>query len=281
MKIEKFEGTKLPLTNDGHLSIFFTGVGSAFSKKHYQTNPIIIKGNDHLMIDFGTRSSQALYELGLKVTDIQNFLVTHSHADHIGGLEEVMLMGRYVSMKKPNVVINEEYQKILWEKSLQGGCAYSEESFGHYLEFPDFWNLIRPAYMKDYPRETWNAIIGGIDLKAPRTMHIPEHSMDWHTSFWSCGAIIDERILFTSDSRFDPDLILKFDEKFHLEAIFHDCQFFTGGVHASIDELNTLPPEIKAKMYLVHYGDNWPSYENTVKEYGFADLVRQWTFYRF
>ena len=281
MKIEPLDDGKLSLKNNGHLTIFFPGVGSAFSKKHYQTNPIIIKGDDHVMIDMGTRSSQALYELGVKVSDIDNFLITHSHADHIGGLEEVMLMGRYVSHKKPSVIINEEYQKILWEKSLRGGCSYSEESFGKFLGFEDFWNIIRPGEMKDYPRETWHAKIGSIDIKAPRTMHIPEHSLDWRSSFWSCGAIIDERIFFTSDSRFDPDLLLSFDKMFHFEKIFHDTQFFTGGVHASLDELATLPDDLKSRMYLVHYGDNWPSFEDKVKELGFPDLVRQWMYYKF
>jgi len=34
-------------------------------------------------------------------------------------------------------------------------------------------------------------------------------------------------------------------------------QFFTGGVHAGIDELVKLPARIKKRVILVHYGDNW------------------------
>ena len=66
-----------------------------------------------------------------------------------------------------------------------------------------------------------------------------------------------------------------------IEYIFHDCQFFTGGVHASIDELKTLPEAVKAKMYLVHYGDNWEKFEDKVKEYGFAGLGKQHISYDF
>jgi ribonuclease BN (tRNA processing enzyme) len=85
-------GEKLKLTNDGRLEVFFVGVGSAFTKRQYQTNLLLVKGNDHLLIDCGTKCTQALYELGLPITDVRNFLITHSHADHIGGLEEVTLL---------------------------------------------------------------------------------------------------------------------------------------------------------------------------------------------
>jgi len=40
---------------------------------------------------------------------------------------------------------------------------------------------------------------------------------------------------------------------------------FFGGVHASYHELYTLPEEIRAKMFLYHYGDNWDKPETWVK----------------
>ena len=108
------------LTNDGELSLFFIGVGSAFSKNLNQTNALIVKGDDHLLIDCGTRCSQSLHEYGIPITGVQNFLITHSHADHIGGLEEVHLHGRYVQNKKPNMVIAPEYEQLLWSQSFEG-----------------------------------------------------------------------------------------------------------------------------------------------------------------
>ncbi|MGL4370644.1 MAG: MBL fold metallo-hydrolase, partial [Spirochaetota bacterium] len=114
MKTLSVEQRPLSLNNDGALSLFFVGVGSAFTKRNYQTNLLIVKGDDHLLIDCGTKCSQAFYELGLPVTEIRNFLLTHSHADHIGGMEEVALLGKYAAKKKPNIIINETYQHILW-----------------------------------------------------------------------------------------------------------------------------------------------------------------------
>lgn len=281
MEIVPFKDKPLPLTNDGYLSFFFVGVGSAFSKEHYQTNLLIIKGEDHIMIDCGTKSPQALFELGLSITDIRNFLITHSHADHIGGLEEAMLLGRYMKRMKPNIIINHIYQHLLWDMSLRGGSAYNEEHEGADLTFGDMWNIVRPNWLEYYPRETLEAQAGSINVKMFRTKHIPDNPASWQSSFWSCGVIIDDRIMFTSDTRFDRDLIERFSQKFNIEYIFHDCQFFTGGVHASLDELNELKPEDKKKMILTHYGDNWRNFEKKVKEYGFHSLAREWYFYNF
>jgi hypothetical protein len=281
MKILTLKERPFSLTNSGELELFFFGVGSAFTKRNYQTNLLLVKGDDHLLIDCGTKCPQAFFELGMPITDVRNLLITHSHADHIGGLEEVILLGRYATKRKPTVVINETYQHILWDMSLRGGAAYNEEDAGDILGFHDFFDVIHPLWLPNYPRETFYADINSINIKMMRTKHIPDSSWDWQSSFWSCGIIIDDRIMFTSDTRYDPKLVLSFDEMFHLEAIFHDCQFFTGGVHASIEELKQLPPDVKKKMYLTHYGDNWEDFTGKVEEYGFAGLARQHAHYLF
>jgi hypothetical protein len=165
--------------------------------------------------------------------------------------------------------------------SLRGGIAFNEDNANNILSFYDFFHIIRPVYLNNYPRETFGVQVGNIQLKMMRTKHIPDNSDSWKSSFWSCGLVIDDRILFTSDTRYDPDLVYDFEKKFTFEAIFHDCQFFTGGVHASLDEINNFTPSLKKKMYLTHYGDNWEQFQGKVKKYGFAGLARQSMFYEF
>lgn len=282
MTIEKLENRKLSLTNDGKLSFFFLGVGSAFSKRHYQTNLLIIKGPDHLMVDCGSKTPQAIYELGIPITQIRNFYITHSHADHIGGLEEVMLMSRYVLRQRPHIWITEVYQHILWDMSLRGGCSFNDIIDGRDLTFGDHWEIVRPEWLAGYPRETYGFQVGGIALKAMRTMHIPADSKSWSDSSWSTGLVVDDRILFSGDTRYDPQLIVDYCERFPIEYIFHDCQFFPpGGVHASIDELKDLPADIKSKMILMHYGDDWERNEDKVRSLGFHSLAQQWVYYVF
>jgi hypothetical protein len=179
------ETGELKLTNDGQLSLFFVGVGSAFSKRHFQTNLLIVKGQDHVLVDCGTKTPQALYELGLPLPEIRNYFLTHSHADHIGGLEEVMLVNRYGTGSKPHVWITEGYQNSLWDMSLKGGGAFNEESDGKNLSFGDFWAIHRPQWLAGYPRETYGFEVGSIRLKAFRTMHVPGNAESWERAFWS------------------------------------------------------------------------------------------------
>jgi ribonuclease BN (tRNA processing enzyme) len=281
MKIRNMGEEGVLLTNGGQLSLIFIGVGSAFAKRNFQTNLLIIKGEDHLQIDSGTRCSMALMEMGLSVTKIKNYYITHSHADHIGGLEEIGLMGRYVTKSCPRIFITPEYQKILWDMSLQGGSKFSEKNNGNFLSFEDFFEIERPVKLDGFSRDVYEFNAGSINIKSMRTMHIPEDAESWKDSFWSAGVIIDNRVMFSGDTRFDKNLILEFDGVFNFELIIHDVQFFTGGVHASIDELNTFPDNIKSKMLLVHYGDNWEKFDDKVREYGFMGFLSPKTFYDF
>ncbi len=281
MKIKPLGKRKLSLTNKGGLDLFFLGIGSAFTKRQYQTNLVIIKGKDHVLIDCGNRCPQAMHEVGIQTTDFRTILITHSHADHIGGLEELAIMGRYFAKRKAAMIIHDTFQHVLWETSLRGGLGHNERTAHKVLTFEDFFDVIRPNKLSKYPRETFSVKAGSIDIKMIRTKHIPDNAVDWQSSFWSCAIIIDDRILFSSDTRYDPDLITTYDKEFNFEAIFHDCQFFTGGVHAGIDELNGLPADIKKRIILSHYGDNWEKFEKTAVKYGFAGFAKQHVYYSF
>ena len=73
---------------------------------------------------------------------------------------------RYVLGEKPLMVVNEDYEPILWNESLKGG---SERSEATPLTFEDLWEIQRPTLRKDMPRETWETTIGDINIKLPRT----------------------------------------------------------------------------------------------------------------
>lgn len=275
------EGKPLPLSNDGDLSLTFIGVGSAFSKKFYQNNLLVVKGGVHVLVDCGSRTPEALNRLGLSVTKIENYLITHSHADHIGGLEEVMLGNRYGPGKKPRLIATKRLSKIVWDMSLRGGSAYNEIHNGKPLEMADFWNFLVPTRMPKAPRELCELELDGLKLRLFRTMHIPDSAPDWRSSFPSYGLIFDDRVLFTSDTRYDPQMVAELDAEYGFEAIFHDCQLFTGGVHASLEELAGLDRRIRAKTRLMHYGDAVESFADRIEELGFAGIAEQWASYIF
>jgi len=242
--------------------ITFAGVGSAFAHEHHQTNFLITKGDAHILVDFGMTGPAALRDvLGMEPTDIGVILPTHSHADHVGGIECLALMNRYVGQRfmgrpKLKIVVTEEYQRILWDCTLRGGLEYNEEDDkDRKLNFADFFDVIRPRWKSHQPRETFEVDYRGIHIELFRTKHVPEQATSWEASFVSFGLLIDDRIFVSGDTRFDPDLIDLYAER--SEIMFHDVQFFPGAVHAPLDDLKTLPKSVTRKMYLIHYADDY------------------------
>ena len=274
-------GEVLPLTNGGSLDLTFIGAGGAFSKKFFQNNILVVKGDSHLLVDCGTRAPEALALLGLSVGNVSNYLITHTHADHIGGLEEVMLVNRYGLRRKTTMVATGKLRRTLWTMSMRGGASFNEERDGRCLGFEDFWDVVPPRRIRGGDRELCEARIGDIEIRLFRTKHIPDSAPDWSSAFTSYGVILDRRILFTSDTRYDPEMVISLDAQYGFEAIFHDCQLFTGGVHASLDEIAGLPPAIRAKTRLMHYGDKIQDFAPRVGELGFAGIAGQWNTYSF
>ena len=93
MKISKKSVKKVPLSTNGELSIYFIGCGSAFAKTLKQNNILVAKGDRNILIDCGGTCSQSLFDVGVNFNDIDTYLITHSHADNVGGLAEAALFG--------------------------------------------------------------------------------------------------------------------------------------------------------------------------------------------
>jgi ribonuclease BN (tRNA processing enzyme) len=226
--------------------------------------------------------------------DIRLVLPTHSHADHVGGIECLALYNHYVGqrfMKHPKLkmIITPEYQRILWDYTLRGGLEWNEEQPDgkRKLSFGDFFDIITPHWETQEPREAWAVELadkrpnwGGaptLRLELVRTNHIPEQAKDWEASFVSYALVIDGRVLYTADTQFDPELI-HYAGGDVLDHIFHDVQFFQGAVHAPLQDLQTMPKSIKEMTTLMHYADDWEEY---AIEGEFAGWAQEATTYRF
>jgi len=253
------------LKNDGCLEVYFIGVGSALATKNNQTNFLLVKGEQHVLVDCGTTGPQALHSVaGLKVGDIGTVLPTHSHADHIGGVESLALTSRYVKARsntpKTKIILSEEYQRILWENSLVGGLGYNEEGEGaRRMCLGDYFDIVRPKWKTHQPREVFIVNYGGMKIEMFRTKHIPEQASGWDTSFVSFGLFVDDSVFISGDTRYDPELVEMYADR--SKCMFHDVQFYPGAVHAPLDDLKKLKRDWTEKMFLVHYSDNWTEQE--------------------
>lgn len=280
-------------SSPGVLRLGFWGCGSAFALHQYQSNMVVIKGETSIFIDLGTKLAVKLQEFGLSVHDIKNLVVTHSHADHVGGVEELGLKRRY---ETPLVMALEEglelppkgdgeifkrveqiraggetrvplyaphdYAQDLWGQTLRGGMAHSEEvdlggPTGR-MTLNHFFDLRPPkkVYGK-YNRDAWEFTVGEGKDKIHFLMyvgpHIPDTASSLDENFFSAGFVIDGRVMISGDTRYDPDAVLKIGKD--CETIFSDCQSFPGGVHVHYDELCRFPTDIRKKMFLYHCDD--------------------------
>jgi ribonuclease BN (tRNA processing enzyme) len=265
-------GTPLPLANDGALELFFLGTGGAFTPGRFQTNLIAVKGGAHVAIDFGSTAPLALgANAGLDANDIDVVLPTHLHADHVGGIEYLALHRRFHgSGRKARLIATPEFARRLWERTLRGGLEPNERrSDGTMLSLADFFVPHEPVPIPGADREACEITIDGLHLELIRTRHVPAQSATWRDAEPSFAVVIDRRVLFTGDTQFDPDLLEK--RAGGCSLIIHDASFSPSPVHASLDELRSLPPQIKSRMLLSHYGNNAPAGAAD----GFAGMARE------
>lgn len=219
------------------MEVLMIGTGSAFSRKYGNTSALVrLDSGYNLLIDCGFTTPTDLDKRGVKLTDIDGILITHLHADHVGGLEEVAFKNRYIhGHRKIDLLVSDDLDRDLWLHSLKGGLEHTEEGI---CTIHDYFNVHLLDEIGSDPS------IAGEEIFIHRTQHVPyKHSF----------AVSIGNMLYTSDTKFDPEWL---DDLSGHEVIFHDCQLFRGGIHASLQELLTLPKYIQRKIYLMHYGDN-------------------------
>ena len=291
------------------LTLTFLGVGSAFAKRNFQSNVLVEAWSqgpdqqeapdDTLLIDFGMTGPTALHALKDKpgfeylavngqvyYPRIHRIFITHQHADHIGGIEELALMNMFVhgdrktgKCFKPQIISSMRILVNLWDDSLKGGLNTIP---GRHALLQDYFFILalRPGeagtghfqMLKRYRFEPFP------------TDHVQiERKYDWPSYGLSMtDTHTGESVFFSGDTRFD---YAAYAGRLRAAKLcFHDVQLVEhpDPVHSLISDLRTMPDEIRKKTTLYHYGDDWDSgpYGFVETEFaGFAEPQRRYVLF--
>jgi len=227
------------------MKITFLGTGGAFTKTLYHSNLLIEFDDTNLIVDFGYLTARSLHELKFPQVNVQNLFISHLHADHIGGIEELAIINRMIYNRKINLYIHKELINPLWD-SIKGGIMHNDEFDA---TFEDYFN-IHPV-QKSFQ-------INNISFELIKTNHIK--------NMLSFGLFFN-KILFTGDTKFDLQLLNEFG--YRSDLIIHDCTFKSNPVHTYYKDLISIPETLKKKTFLIHYSDDYLKYFNLMRDLSF------------
>jgi len=228
------------------MKVTFLGTGSAFALANYHSNMLLEVNGRRLLIDCGGDARFSVRDAGYTVADLHAIYVSHLHADHIGGIEWLALSTYFnPTLSKPALYINEKMADELWHNALKGGLGTLQNQIAHLETYFELRAIGRNMGFE----------FAGLHMQTVQTVHY----MDGYEIVPSYGLIIPSTscgpIFLTTDTQFTPGHLMAFYQKAGI--IFHDCETAKNrsGIHSHYDELKTLPPDIRAKMWLYHYQD--------------------------
>ena len=251
-------------------SMTFLGVGGGMTPD-LGNNNVLVEGADPdavLLLDCGYTTPLKLLELG-RLDEIRHIVITHVHADHVGGLEVMGHQGRFVTKRKPHLYVHASLMDELWEGSLRGGMSRTQTGEGEpaVLGLSDFFELHVLSEEEPVLR-----ITGLPPITLRPTLHVKGKP--------AFSVFLGERVYYSSDTQLLPPG--EGPNGTPLEAIFQDCQLIGGksNVHTPLEQLaRELPPERKRLVHLMHYSHGWDAID--ARALGFAEFVRPLQRYTF
>lgn len=226
------------------LQLVMLGTGSAFAKKYYNTSALWTANDYTLLLDCGITTPLSMHELNIPVDRLDGIFISHLHADHVGGLEEIAFQFKYKYNRKPELFVPETLAHPLWEHCLRAGVEDD-----HHKSLDDYFHVHLLRESEPF------VITEGLKLEIVRTEHIAQKI--------SYSVIVNHDIFYSADMKYNPELLQRLDEERNLRLIMHDCQLRGPGVvHTTLQELLSLPEHLQKKTLLMHYDDDMEMYQD-------------------
>lgn len=232
------------------VKLYVLGVGDTFSEKHTTHALLLEHDGFKLAIDCPDSYRRVLRQArekappasasALDLFGIDDVLITHVHGDHMNGLEGVAFFKHFAQQRPLKLHTASKVKEGLWEKRLVSsmGQLWNGQTFRE-LAFEDYfaWNEVT------IERSTQ---IGPFTVTGRMTKHhVPTSAL-----FIECQG---RSIGISSDTAFDPELIGDFLSRADL--IVHETNH--GPAHTAYADLLTVDRDIKKRMHLIHYPDEF------------------------
>jgi ribonuclease BN (tRNA processing enzyme) len=241
------------------MDLIVLGIGDAFSAKHFGSSAVVLAPGGHVLIDAPDAIMKAFREASEKSGvaigpgTIDDILLTHLHGDHVNGLEAFgfwrWLEWRRTGRTLPRLHTTSHAADRLWQRLApamdQGGSA----------TLADYFELrVLPKSM--------HADVAGLKVR---------HRMGRHT-VPTCGFLISDgtRTLgWSGDTTWDAGHVEWLSEA---DFIVHETS--PAPAHTPIDYLNALPPELRARMALIHAQDEFDPASTSIRLLAEGERIR-------
>jgi ribonuclease BN (tRNA processing enzyme) len=239
------------------LEVIALGVGDAFSAEHYSSCLAVGCDGAWLLVDCPHPIRKILRESGtaagvpLDIGSFEACVVTHLHADHASGLEGYGYFSFFALRRPARLLAHPAVSARLWDGHLAAGME----------ELMSVGGEVRHRGLADYftvdPLDDDLAVhVGPFSIECRRTVHhIPTTALRIRA-----GQGADARCLaYSADTAFDPALIEWLSAG---DLIIHETNL---GVHTPYEKLAELPAELRARMRLIHYPDEFPRHDRAIR----------------
>jgi ribonuclease BN (tRNA processing enzyme) len=230
------------------------GVGDAFSSRWYSSSLAIECDGHWILVDCPHPIRKILREasssagLALDLDRITAVVQTHLHADHATGLEAYGFYYHFAFQRPGPILTHPDVARDLWDRHLAVTMGTILPSVGATPKLMRQEDYFAMTFLSEDAPTTF----GPFSIECRRTIH--------HIPTFALRIRAGGRVLGCSaDTAYDPDLISWLA---NADLIVHETNV---GIHTPYERLAALPEDLRARMRLIHYPDDFDMKASTIE----------------